>query len=215
MTTILFDLDGTLVDTTAIVLPAFRDTLATFDVPIPTDRVLRTTYGMPDDAIWAMLMPDASEARRQAAFAAAEERIQVGMYERDLLFPHARAVLSELAARGNVLTTASNCGQPYLDAVLDSQEIRTLFTRPLCLGSVSGSRKADILKVHFEHFDKHTAVMVGDRSSDIEAANEHGIPSIACTYGFGTPEELEGAVAQIDDLRMLLNLFVNGDLNLE
>lgn len=212
MTTILFDLDGTLIDTTPQVLPAFRKTLAAFDVPIPADAVLRSTYGMPDDEIWAMLMPEASAARRKEAFHHAEAQSKAGMFEQDLLFPHVREVLSELVARGCVLTTASNCGQPYLDAVLDSQAIRPFFTHPLCLESVGGARKADILRTHFERFDKSSAVMIGDRASDIEAANEHGVPTIACTFGFGTPAELAGAIAHINDLRELLALFPAGHL---
>ncbi|MCL6452323.1 MAG: HAD family hydrolase [Alicyclobacillus sp.] len=209
-TAILFDLDGTLIDTTPVVLPAFRETLAEFGQFIPPEDVLLRTYGMPDDAIWRMLMPAASESERQAAFHRAEARSRAGMYQHDLLFPHARDVLTELKQRGCLLTTASNCGPVYLDAVLDSQGLRHLFTHPLCLGSVKGQTKADVLAVHFRRLARDTSVMVGDRASDVEAAQAHGIAVIGCTYGFGPREELAQADACVDSLPELLSWFPDG-----
>lgn len=117
-----------------------------------------------------------------------------------MLFPHAREVLAELKADGYTLTTASNCGTGYLELVLDTQELRPYFTSPLCLESVNGRRKADILAEHFRRYDSKSAIMVGDRNSDIEAADVFDVPTIGCAFGFGDPEELAGARAIIHSL---------------
>ncbi|KPV43360.1 HAD family hydrolase [Alicyclobacillus ferrooxydans] len=207
MTTILFDLDGTLINTASIVLPAFKHTLEHFHVPVPDDRALLSTFGMPDDDIWKMLMPEADDDTRKTAFRHAESRITQAMFEHDILIPHTRDVLRGLLDRGHTLTTASNCGTGYLNAVLDSQDIRQFFTKPLCLELVGGSTKADILTEHFRSFEKEECVMVGDRSSDVQAAKTHGIRVIGCELGFGSAAELTDADIVVHDLRELLPIF--------
>jgi len=207
MKTLIFDLDGTLIDTSAAVFPAFRSTLRMFGVQPPNEEVIGRTFGLPDVEIWQTLMPDASEAQRQEALAISERFVGEELDRLDVLLPHARETLIELRERGHILTVASNCGTKYLDAVLDSQGLRTLFHRPLCLGSVRGVKKADILSAHFQHLAKTDAVMIGDRSSDWNAAKEHGIQFVGCNFGFAKPEELEGAETVIHTLPDLLKLF--------
>jgi phosphoglycolate phosphatase len=207
MTTILFDLDGTLVDSTAIVLPVFKQTLQTFGRPAPDDAVLRRTFGMPDEEIWKMLMPDSDAETRKAAFEASERDVVAGMFKTDIMIANAREVLETLWSCGHTLTTASNCGNQYLAAVLDSQDIRRFFTAPLCLEAVHGTAKADILTTHFRQFDRCDTVMVGDRFSDVEAAHHHNVPVVGCLVGFGNQSELAEADFIISDLRELVPLF--------
>lgn len=207
MATILFDLDGTLIDTASLVLPVFREVLRHVQASVPADDVLLGTFGMPDQTIWNLLLPTGSDSQREEAKRLSDSFIRERMQDTDVLLPHATEVLAALKDTGHTLTTASNCGIDYLDAALDTQGIRPYFTHPLCLGSVQGKRKADILTAHFRRFSKAGAVMVGDRHTDIEAAQEHGIPAVGCAFGFGDPDELAGAVAVIRALPELLPLF--------
>lgn len=207
MMTLIFDIDGTLIDSKAVVFPAFRRVLEQFsDQAAPSDEVLGMTFGLPDSKIWEMLLPNASDDTRDKAFHKSEELITQGMFHQSVLLPHALDVLQELHLTGHRLTTASNCGVDYLNAVLDSQSIRKFFTEPLCLGSVNGVKKADILTAHFQRFPKDNAVMIGDRLSDVEAAQEHGITSIGCCFGFGNDDELRMADHLIYSLTDLLSL---------
>ncbi|MCL6548314.1 MAG: HAD hydrolase-like protein [Alicyclobacillus sp.] len=68
MATILFDLDGTLIDTSPLVIPAFRSAVRTFSRrPEPTEAEIVSTFGMPDEDIWRALLPDAApEVQAQA-----------------------------------------------------------------------------------------------------------------------------------------------------
>ncbi|QQE80221.1 HAD family hydrolase [Alicyclobacillus sp. SO9] len=198
MMTIIFDLDGTLVDSAAIVFPLFREVIRHFpNHPQPDDETLRKTFGNPDTVIWEMLLPSASQEEREEAFALYEEIVQKRFGSHDILIPGVREVLDELFAQGHTLTIASNCGLDYLNSVLDTFDLRRYVTAPLCLESVAGTKKADILRQHFTRFAKQNAVMVGDRHTDIEAADEFGIPTIGCRFGFGTQEELAGAASVI------------------
>lgn len=208
MSTLIFDLDGTLIDTTAIFIPAVRTTLEAFDAPDqPSDDAIRKTYGMTDAQFWDTLLPGTSDTQRQRASHLRNSYVERSVAGADLLLPHAREVLRELKSRGHILTVASNCGTTYLTSVLASQGILDLFTNPLCIESVQGRVKADILSAHFEVFPKTDAYMIGDRASDIEAAHAHSIPAVGCIFGFGNDEELAGADYMIHALPELLEMF--------
>lgn len=210
MKTLIFDLDGTLIDSAKVVYPAFRSALRHFPHhPMPSESVMARTFGMPDYKVWAMLMPAGTPDERREANRLSDNAIGSGLFDSDVTFTGAHDVLDALKHRGYTLTVASNCGVQYLEAVLDSQGLRHLFDAPLCLEAVHGRVKADILTAHFQNFPREGAWMIGDRASDIEAATTHGIPAIGCALGahFGDIAELKGAKHIIHNLNELLTLF--------
>ncbi|WP_227396393.1 HAD family hydrolase [Jeotgalibacillus aurantiacus] len=204
MALILFDLDGTLVDSSDHLIEALH--LALEDMPHledPSIETVRSAYGLTGNDFWAKVVPEASPQevtiirKRRSMF------LNQLVKGKNILFPGVRETLQTLKDQGHVLSTASNCGTHYLDMVLDSQNIREYFTNPICLGTINGEKKADILEVHFDHFEEEEAIMVGDRYSDIEAARAHNIPVVACTYGFGQPDEWEKADYQVDRIEKI------------
>jgi phosphoglycolate phosphatase len=168
-------------------------------------------FGMPDHQIFEYLMPDSTLSQRILARQFRDQYISEYMKNENILLPDAFEVLSTLKDRGYCLTTASNCGTQYLNDILDTQNIRSFFTSPLCLGSIEGKVKSDILDVHFTYFSKKGAYMVGDRSSDVEAGRAHGIPVIGCAFGFGPEYEIEDADIKIKSLQDLLTIFKSSD----
>jgi phosphoglycolate phosphatase len=211
MAIIIFDLDGTLIDTAELVIPAYREAIRHFaNQPTLSNEQLKMTFGLPDAEIWNIIMPHATASERRQAYALTGQVIVERMRDTNVLLPHALDVLAELKARQHTLTIASNCGLDYLYAALDTQGIGEFMTHPLCLESVHGMHKADILSEHFSHFDKSQSVMVGDRDSDVKAAKAHGIPAIGCAYGFGDLGEIKNADVQIYALTDLLPLFPAG-----
>ncbi len=207
MTTLLFDLDGTLIDTSAVVLPAFATTLAFLGAKVPTADVLRATFGIPDEEIWRQLLPEGDDALRQMAYAREQAEVCTGIRQTHVLLPDALAVLQELSSRGHTLSVASNCSQAYLEAVVSSQGLASLLTHPLCLESVGGHSKVDILFAHQAYFGSADLVMIGDRQTDVEAARAIGVPMVGCAFGFGNPQEVAEADVVIHHLSQLLNLF--------
>jgi phosphoglycolate phosphatase len=212
MAKLIFDLDGTLIDSTSVFVPAIRSMLRHFPrIPEPTEEQIQNTFGLTDDELWDTLMPDATQEERSSAYSYRNKYVEENMRHAHLLLPHAFQVLEELHKRGHILTTASNCGTAYLNNVLDTQKIRQFFTNPLCLESVDGKEKADILRRHFQDITKENSFMIGDRASDIEAAHIVGIPAIGCQLGFGDTDELKNADFKISSLEELLTYFREGN----
>lgn len=208
MANLIFDLDGTLIDSTFVFVPAIYSMLRHFpEVPEPSESKIQSTFGLTDDELWDVLMPDATAAERSKAYEFRNKYVKENMQNARLLLPNAFHVLKTLQERGHILTTASNCGTVYLNSVLDSQKIRGFFTNPLCLESVHGEEKADILRYHLQHMKKENTFMVGDRASDIDAAHAVGIPAIGCQFGFGDANELKNADFVIFSLEDLLDRF--------
>lgn len=205
---LIFDIDGTLVDSGRITIRTVREVVSRFaHLRLPSDREILGTFGLSEAEMWRRLMPEGSPQERRRGSALYDELIVQRLHEEKVLLPHAAEVLEELHSRGYRMTTASNCDAPYLNAVLDSQDIRRFFHNPLCLGLVGGTVKADILQVHLSGNPVPQAYMIGDRASDMEAAAAHGIPAVGCDFGFGGAEELRGASRIIHALPELLELF--------
>ncbi|MDZ5713281.1 HAD family hydrolase [Jeotgalibacillus haloalkalitolerans] len=205
MALILFDLDGTIIDSTDYLLQALH--LAVEDMPHiqePTKETLQAAYGLTGNDFWAKVVPDASPQEITIIRRRRSEFLDQLVKGKDLLFPGVKETLQQLKQDGHTLSTASNCGTHYLDMILDSQDIRQYFSEPLCLGTIYGEKKSEVLAVHFEKFGKSEAYLVGDRYSDIEAAKDHDIPVIYCTYGFGTAEEAARADYQIGSIDEVL-----------
>ena len=208
MSVLLFDLDGTLVETTKLSIPIMQAEIKkNKHLNIPSPKKIQSAFGLPYKEFWELLTPDATEQEVRMISLRWEQELLEIMKTENVLLPYAKEVLTELKRRGHTLTTASNCSTAYLNAILETQQIKDLFYEPLCVESVGGQKKKDILLAHFQHLDKSDAFMIGDRSSDLEAAKEHEIPSIACHFGFAEDGELEEADYHIYSLKDLLELF--------
>ena len=184
MSVLLFDLDGTLVETTRISIPIIQAEIKRYShLGIPDSKKIKSAFGLPHKEFWEFLIPDATEQEVRVISQNWEAELLEKLKTEHVLLPYAKEVLTELKERGHTLSTASNCTIAYLKGILETQQIKDLFYEPLCIEKVGGQKKKDILLAHFQHMNKNEAFMIGDRASDIEAAKEHGIPAIACHFG--------------------------------
>lgn len=203
MTTIIFDMDGVLVDSSELTIRIISGLLSPLaDCPGSRPERICETFGMSMTDMWEYLMPCHTRSMQKEMSDAYDVQIVKGLEGAGVLIPGVREVLVELKEQGYRLTVASNCGIPYLDAVLDSQKIRDFFTDPKCLESVQGSEKADILRWHLKQ-NPGFSIMVGDRSSDVQAAHRTGIPCIGIKSIFTKESELEEAEEKIQNIREL------------
>src|ERR1700730_10519751 len=129
---IAFDLDGTLIDTSSVVLKGFHtvfDRLQSRGVveSCPSDETFLGTFGTVDDEIWKGLLPNLSQEEREEAMKLHEKIIVAETPNQRLLIPGAYEVLQALHGK-YTLATASNCGVTYLNLVLDTQKIRSFIT---------------------------------------------------------------------------------------
>ena len=207
---VLFDLDGTLVATDRFwVAAANRGARRAFDelglereLPRPEDWM--SMVGLPiRDAfhqLFADLDRDARGVVLERCLEAERQALAQGGAE---LLPGAREVLERLRSEGVRIAIASNCGTPYLEAMLSGLGLGGLVDEARCLGTPGTPTKADMLADLTETFGTRSAVMVGDRYTDAEAAHANGLPHVHLSGGFAPPGETfpcEAVVAELSEL---------------
>jgi phosphoglycolate phosphatase len=207
---IAFDLDGTLVDTSEVVLEAFRIVFRQLQEDgvvkqIPSDETFLGTFGTIDDQIWKNLLPDISEDVRTKAMSIHDDLVNAGLRRGNLLIPGAIDVLKDLHDK-YVLATASNCGTDYLDGILQHQKIESYFSHCMCAGTIQAKEKAEVLEEIMNRLGHRDLLMVGDRKSDIDAARKAGIPVVGVRYKFAKEGELDRADVVIHSISELPGL---------
>jgi len=124
---------------------------------------------------------------------------------RGSLFPGAVDALDALTASGRRLAVATNAGTGYMNHILDYFELRDRFSDARCAGSEGTTDKSELIGLILDELScaPGRSVMVGDRRSDIDAAERSGTRAIGCTWGFASRGELSGADRIIDTFEEL------------
>lgn len=206
----LFDLDGTLFDSSrggdseGVLEESYRAALEGF-LPIPPASEVLRLVGQPVRAIFAGLYPDVPEAKREEGarrvLATLCERIRGGGGR---LLPGAHDALAGLARRGVRRGIITNARRPYLDAVLAGHGLAPLVETAVCDGDRPGYGKGAWIVEILSGWEISPldAVFVGDRRNDLEGAREAGVRFLGVA-GHGDAAELAGAdaiLSRVDEI---------------
>jgi pyrophosphatase PpaX len=203
---VLFDLDGTVVDTIPHILASFRHaTTVVLGEALPDD-VLMQHVGVPLARQMYYFTDD--EAVAEQLLGAYREFNHRTHDEMARLYPNTRATLETLATTGvpmGIVTSKSRMMtqralelfglSPYFAAVVTADD--TSVHKPDPLPVLEGLRLLGV--------DPERAVYVGDSPADIESGNGAGVGTVAATWGVASRERLEaaGPNAIIDDIAEL------------
>lgn len=200
---ILFDLDGTLVETAPEIADAVNDTLAAFGRPSVVQQQVNDWigHGTRELLIQALAFTDrmaADAVRASAAFPAIEaafgRHYDARCGTRSRPYPGVRGMLQALREAGVKLAVVTNKEGRYTQAVLDAHDLSALFHRV-----VSGDTLA-VKKPHPAAVDdclrhlsvaRERALFVGDSSIDVATARNAGIAVWALTQGYNMGRPIE------------------------
>ena len=202
---VVFDLDGTLVDTLPDIAAALNRVLVDEGRAALAGPVVATMIG---DGV-ARLVERGFAATGAALGAAAREastRRFLALYEADVAgrsrpFPGVAKTLSELRSAGLRLAVCTNKPAAPSEALLASLGLADFFS------AVVGGDSLAVRKPDGRHLlatlarlgvAAGRAVMVGDSANDVAVARDAGVPVIVVSYGYGTTARLLGADAVID-----------------
>lgn len=192
-TTILFDLDGTLVDSGEGVLKCAELALRHFDLPIPTPEEMRTFVGPPLRD--SFLRFGCTEEMAQEAIAVYRRRYTtVGKFEL-FVYPGIEKLLQDLTAAGCKLYVATSKPETVSVEILQHLGLARYFTYIAGADQDKGrSTKSEViahLLAQVGNLDG--ALMVGDTAYDVIGSAQHGIPCAGVSWGYGTLESMEAA----------------------
>lgn len=211
---IIFDVDGTLVDSQADILAAMRRAFARADHPAPQAETILGIVGLSLDVAVARLGPDLPERDRDRIVgwykdAYMDLRATSGVAQSSPLYPDARDTLAALhAVPETLLGIATGKSARGLDKLLDGHDLGRFFvTRQVADHHPSKPHPSMLLAALAETgVAPENAVMVGDTSYDMEMARAAGIPGIGVSWGYHRPKALSAATAIARDFRDLTGL---------
>ena len=196
--TILFDLDGTLVDSSIGIYNSYCAALSYFNCTIDL-KTLKNKIGPPVPVTLQTLFPDLFSDEKNLRKALSEQRKyyrKKGFCE-SKVYPGIVTLLDSLEKSGKILCVATSKPTLFAKKILIHQNLLSYFD--VVIGStlnLSRTKKTDIIAAVLKKFKSVSLdkiIMIGDRHHDIDGAKENNIASIGVTYGFGSENEILAA----------------------
>lgn len=206
--TILFDLDGTLTDSGEGIINCAILALKHFGCPIPTPEQMRTFVGPPLHESFIKYGVPADKAD-EAVAVFRSRYIPIGKYE-NKPYPGIHDLLKKLKEDGHTLYVATSKPETMANDVLEHFELAHYFDC-ICGASMDTSRstkEAVIAYLIAQNGQSDNMIMVGDTKFDVIGANEHGIPCIGVSWGYGKIDDMlsSGAIAVSNTMEELYTL---------
>lgn len=192
---LFFDLDGTLTDPFIGISRSICYALDKLDVPIPSDKELRSCIGPP---LIESFRSFAGDARAEKALQLYRERFADIGWQENHVYTGIDETLRVLSDSRATMYVATSKPRVYAQRIVEHFGLTKYFDR--VFGSeLDGTRndKTDLLRYALAHTDTYpTTTMIGDRAYDITGARNNGLRAIGVAYGYGSREELMDAGAE-------------------
>jgi phosphoglycolate phosphatase len=181
---VVFDWDGTLIDSTTIIADSLQQACRDLGEPVPTDLDARYVIGLGLAVALAHVAPRLSPDRHPELAA----RYRHHFISRDAqieLYPGARELLAELAAAGFLLAIATGKSRAGLDRALEQQRLAGVFAATRCADEGFPKPHPQMLEKLMERVGvaPRETLMVGDTTHDLELARNAGASALAVAYG--------------------------------
>ncbi|MBS0194183.1 MAG: HAD hydrolase-like protein [Proteobacteria bacterium] len=192
--TLLFDLDGTLIDSALGIGRCVVYAMEKLGEPIPDADALRRWIGPPLRTSFGPLLGDA--ARTERAVALYRERFDEIGWSEHTIYPGIEDALRRLHANGHRLAVVTAKNQPHAERIVAHLPFGDLF-ETITGASYDGriGEKPELIGVALDglRLAPSQCWMIGDRHMDIDGARHHGMRSVGVLWGFGGAEELREA----------------------
>lgn len=189
---VLFDLDGTIVDSLPGIEFSVREAFSACKLPVP-QGTLREFIGPPIRGILSRAGNILEEAQLEALERAFRVSYDMEGWRRSVWYPDADLILRTLRERGHRLFVVSNKPWRACHRILEDKQILNCFEAIVTRDSRSPNyetKEEMVTSLLTESVRREDAVMVGDTSEDAKAAAEAGIPFLFMRHGYGSLTEI-------------------------
>ena len=204
---IIFDMDGTLWDSSENVAASWSETIRSSGDPLLRNKTitgsdLRSVMGMTMVEIAAKLFPELTETRRIDILEKCGENEKNYLAANGgELYPQLEETLSALS-KNHRLFIVSNCQSGYIELFLEKTGLADCITDSECAGR-TGLSKGPNIRLVADRNHLQNPVYVGDIDGDRQASEEAGVKFCHASYGFGKVERKDYVMKEFSDLMTL------------
>lgn len=203
---IVFDWDGTLMDSTAVIADSIQAACRDLGLAVPSEQAARYVIGLGLKEAIAHLLPSLPEASHPQLV----ERYRHHFLTKDAeipLFEGVKRVVHDLHQAGFLLGVATGKGRHGLDRVLDQTGMRTYFHGTRCADECFSKPHPQMLQQLMQALGTRSqrTLMIGDTSHDVLMAQNAGVAALAVSYGAHTRSDLlqQTPLACVDSIEAL------------
>jgi phosphoglycolate phosphatase len=180
---LVFDWDGTIIDSASTIAECLRDASRDLGVEVPERERASHVIGLGLHDAMRIAVPGLP-ARRYPEFVASYRKHFLARKDAMLLFDGMRSLLAELSGR-HLLAVATGKGRAGLDRDLEHHALTPLFAASRCADETNPKPHPAMLEELMEELavQKEHSLMIGDTSHDLEMARAAGVDALAVTYG--------------------------------
>lgn len=181
---VVFDWDGTLLDSAAAIVHAIQAACRDLGLPVPDDARARHVIGLGLGDAMRHAVPDLAPENYQAMVDRYRHHYLSGDHELSL-FAGVPELLARLQAAGHILAVATGKSRVGLERALDHSGLRPYFSASRCADECHSKPHPQMLDELMLEFGISSAatVMIGDTSHDLLMARNAGVDALAVTYG--------------------------------
>ena len=181
---IVFDWDGTVMDSTAVIAGSIQSACRDLGLPIPTDETARHVIGLGLDEALRYAVPDLPEHRRGALV----ERYRHHFLNQENampLFAQAQETIAELHTAGHRLAVATGKSRHGLQRAMQASGMQAYFHASRTADETFSKPHPAMLLEIMDELDilPHRTLMVGDTTHDLQMARNAGVPALGMTHG--------------------------------
>ena len=199
---LIFDIDGTLWDSRALVAEGYNIQLKQegLDHLCVTAEDLKPLFGKVMTEIADVILAAIPEEKRYDLMERCMDTENRYLHDNPchIAYPGITETIAELSKHYRLfIVSNSQCGYPEL--CIDKLGLTPYIEGHMCFGD-TGTSKGKTIRTLMAKCNIGSCAYVGDTQGDYEATVEAQIPFIWCTYGFGTPEAYAEKVDRFEDL---------------
>ena len=193
---VIFDVDGTLVDSQAEIMAAMSLAFASEGMALPGRATVLSIVGLSLAEAFRVLAPQTDEAQRMRlveAYKGAFQQLRTDNQEMGPLFPGARAALDVLRAQDHtLLAVATGKSRRGLDKVLERHGLAGMFHSEQVADHHPSKPDPSMILTALNETGvvPQRAVMLGDTTYDMDMARAAGIKKIGVTWGYHQADTL-------------------------
>lgn len=204
---IVFDWDGTLMDSEARIVTCMQRAALDLEIPVPSDAATRDIIGLGLAEAVQRLFPGRDPAAVHEIAEAYRRHWLGDAVEAAPMFAGAAALVERLHAAGHLLAVATGKSRRGLERSLDDSGLREYFHATRCADEAFSKPHPQMLEDILTDLDTApaAALVVGDTEYDMQMASAAGVAAVGVGHGVHAPQRLmaQGAMHCFDDLHDL------------